>query len=99
LQIGYTHPSKLSIINNLFKFNLYNSVSIKKVSYGTTTIQKLRRVSLDQNLLETLRLEVGDSVRIELDTEQEAVIITRAANAVSSKGNEQKVTRRQRAKR
>jgi len=74
-------------------------VSIKKVSYGTTTIQKLRRVSLDQNLLETLRLEVGDSVRIELDTEQEAVIITRAANAVSSKGNEQKVTRRQRAKR
>lgn len=74
-------------------------MSIKKVSYGTTTIQKLRRVSLDQNLLETLRLEVGDSVRIELDTEQEAVIITRAANAVSSKGDEQKVTRRQRAKR
>lgn len=74
-------------------------MSIKTVSYGTTTIQQLRRISLDQNLLETLRLEVGDCVRIELDIEKEAVIITRAADANGIDESNQKVTRRQRAKR
>lgn len=48
-----------------------------KVSYGTARIQKLRRVSLDQNLLETLGLGVGDLVRIELDIERETVLISR----------------------
>lgn len=53
---------------------------LKKVSYGTTRIQKLRRVALDANLLETLGLAIGDSVRIELDTENEAVTITRVSD-------------------
>lgn len=48
---------------------------LKKVSFGTSRIQKLRRVSLDQNILETLGLAIGDMVRVELDLEQEAVII------------------------
>jgi len=52
-------------------------MTIKKVLYGTTRIQKLRRVTLDKNLLETLGLDIGDLVRVELDTENEAVTITR----------------------
>lgn len=53
-------------------------MSIKKVSYGTTRIQKLRRVALDQNLLDTLGLAIGDLVRVELDTESETITIARA---------------------
>jgi len=56
-------------------------MALKKVSFGTTKIQKLRRVALDQNLLETLGLGIGDLVRIELDTEHETVLITRAIEA------------------
>lgn len=55
-------------------------MSLKKVSYGTARIQKLRRVALDANLLETLGLAIGDLVRIELDTENEAVTITRVSD-------------------
>jgi bifunctional DNA-binding transcriptional regulator/antitoxin component of YhaV-PrlF toxin-antitoxin module len=50
---------------------------LKKVSFGTTKIQALRRVTLDQNLLETLGLSVGDTVRVELDTENGTVLISR----------------------
>ena len=50
---------------------------IDRVSYGTTTIPQLRRVALDQNLLNTLDLRVGDSVRVELDVALGAVLITK----------------------
>ncbi len=50
---------------------------LKKISFGTTTIQSLRRITLDQNLLDTLELEVGDLVKIELDTETETVLVSR----------------------
>lgn len=60
-------------------------MGLKKVSYGTTRIQKLRRVALDQNLLETLGLAIGDLVRVELDTEHEAVIITRVRSSHSER--------------
>lgn len=52
-------------------------VALKKVSFGTSRIQKLRRVALDENLLSTLGLEVGDLVSVALDTENEAILITR----------------------
>jgi bifunctional DNA-binding transcriptional regulator/antitoxin component of YhaV-PrlF toxin-antitoxin module len=54
---------------------------LRKVSFGTTKIQKLRRVALDRNLLETLGLEVGDTVSVELDTQNGIVLISRAAGA------------------
>ena len=59
-------------------------MTLKKVSYGTTKIQALRRVALDPNLLRTLRLDIGDSVHIELDTEHEAVLITRVLASPST---------------
>ena len=59
-------------------------MTLKKVSYGTTKIQALRRVALDPNLLRTLRLDIGDSVHIELDTEHEAVLITRVLSSSSN---------------
>jgi len=74
-------------------------VSIKKVSYGTTKIQQMRRVALDQNLLETLGLVIGDSVRIELDVEHEAVIITRHSDLMHEELAVNTAIRRPRAKR
>lgn len=59
-------------------------MTLKKVSYGTTKIQALRRVALDPNLLRTLCLDIGDSVHIELDTEHEAVLITRVLASPST---------------
>lgn len=71
-------------------------MSIKKVSFGTTKIQQLRRVALDAHLLETLGLEIGDTVRVELDIEHETVLITRV-DAAQGKQVERKATRRGRA--
>lgn len=56
-------------------------MALKTVSFGTSRIQKLRRVALDENLLSTLGLEVGDLVCVELDTENEAILITRASSS------------------
>jgi len=67
---------------------------LKKVSFGTTTIQSLRRITLDQNILDTLELEVGDQVKIELDTETATVLISRAPQEKSAEP-----TRKSRAKR
>lgn len=41
---------------------------LNEVSFGSVTIQKLRRITLDQNLLRTLGLEEGDCVEVVLLT-------------------------------
>jgi hypothetical protein len=50
-------------------------LSIQKVSFGAVQIQKLRRVALDEHLLVTLGLAVGDRVTVELDVESEAIVL------------------------
>jgi hypothetical protein len=52
--------------------------ALKKVSFGTSIIQRSRRVALDPNLLETLKLKEGDKVRVELDVDSETILIRRA---------------------
>ena len=39
---------------------------LSEVSFGPATIQKLRRIALDSNLLRTLGLEEGDSLEVSL---------------------------------
>lgn len=53
-------------------------MSIQKVSFGAIQIQKLRRVALDEHLLSTLGLSVGDRVTVELDIESEAIVLRKA---------------------
>ena len=53
--------------------------SIKIVSFGTSTIQKARRIALDPNLLTTLQLEEGDTVRIDLDVDSATILIRKDA--------------------
>jgi hypothetical protein len=54
--------------------------SLKIVSYGTSRIQKLRRVALDPNLLNTLGMREGDVVRIDLDVDTATILIKRETN-------------------
>jgi hypothetical protein len=60
-------------------------MTLKKVFFGTTKIQTMRRVALDKNLLDTLGLDIGDLVQVELDVEHEVVLITRAPKPSSDK--------------
>ena len=46
-----------------------------RVYFGTRKIQKLRRISLDQALLENLGVKQGDSVRVEYDAVANEVVI------------------------
>lgn len=39
---------------------------LHEVSFGTSTIQKLRRITLDSNLLRTLGLSEGDTLEVVL---------------------------------
>lgn len=54
---------------------------LKKVLYGTLKIQKLRRIALDPNLLDTLGLQEGDSVKVELDVGTSTILIRKNAGA------------------
>ena len=73
-------------------------MALKKVFYGTSKIQALRRVALDANLLATLGLDVGDLLKVELDIENETVRLTRASTSPDS-AELQPMTRRSRVKR
>lgn len=59
--------------------------SIKKVFFGTSTIQKARRIALDPNLLSTLELQEGDTVRIDLDVDTATILIRKDMAADSER--------------
>lgn len=43
-----------------------SKIGLSEVSFGPVMIQKMRRISLDSNLLRTLGLEEGDSLEVAL---------------------------------
>jgi len=49
-----------------------------RVSFGTRFIQKLKRVSLDHNLLDNLDVREGDAVDLYFDTEEKAVVVKKS---------------------
>jgi len=56
-------------------------MSLKRVSFGTTTVQKNRRIALDPNLLDNLELSEGDEVKLFLDTDTHAIVIEKCRPA------------------
>jgi hypothetical protein len=58
---------------------LSTMTGLKKVSFGTSMIQRARRIALDPNLLATLQLQEGDSVTIDLDVESATILIRKDA--------------------
>lgn len=55
-----------------------------RVSFGSRVVQKLKRVSLNHNLLENLRVKEGDIIDLYFDTEEEAIVIKKS-NVKSAK--------------
>ena len=64
--------------------------SIKTVSFGTSTIQKLRRIALAANLLTTLGLQEGDTVKVDLDVATATILIRKDAGSDQPKGDAEK---------
>lgn len=48
---------------------------LTEVSFGSVSIQQLRRVSLDQNLLRTLGLNIGDNLDVVLMVETGEIVL------------------------
>ena len=55
-----------------------------RVSFGTKSIQKLKRISLDHNLLGNLDVHEGDAVDLYFDTEEKAIVIKKSQNRGAS---------------
>ena len=49
-----------------------------RVSFGSRMVQKLKRVSLNHNLLENLQVKEGDTVDLYFDTEEKAIVIKKS---------------------
>ncbi len=57
---------------------------MKKVSFGITSVQKGRRIILDDSLLQNLDIKEGDPVELFLDIREEAIIVKKS-HGLSSK--------------
>lgn len=55
-----------------------------RVSFGTKYIQKLKRVSLNHNLLDNLDVREGDAVDLYFDTKEKAIMIKKSRNRGAS---------------
>jgi hypothetical protein len=53
---------------------------VSRVSFGSRIVQKLKRISLDHNLLDNLQVREGDAVDLYFDTEEKAVVIKKSNN-------------------
>ena len=51
---------------------------MKKVSFGITSVQKGRRIILDDSLLQNLGIREGDPVELFLDIREEAIIVKKS---------------------
>jgi len=54
-----------------------------RVSFGSRVVQKLKRVSLNHNLLENIQVKEGDTIDLYFDTEEQAIVIKKS-NAKSA---------------
>lgn len=59
--------------------------SLSEVSFGSVTIQRMRRVTLDSNLLRTLGLSEGDSVEVVLLVDTSEILLRKSTLGQSKK--------------
>ena len=52
--------------------------ALSEVSFGAVTIQRMRRVTLDANLLRTLGLNEGDSLEVVLLVDTSEILLRRS---------------------
>lgn len=53
---------------------------MSRVSFGSRIIQKLKRISLDHNLLDNLQVQEGEAIDLYFDTEEKAIVIKKSEN-------------------
>lgn len=70
-------------LNLVFKKSIMSKVPLAEVSFGVVTIQKLRRIALDSNLLRTLGLSEGDTLEVALNVETSEVILRKQERSLS----------------
>jgi bifunctional DNA-binding transcriptional regulator/antitoxin component of YhaV-PrlF toxin-antitoxin module len=68
-------------------YKTVTKLALSEVSFGEVTIQRLRRVTLDANLLRTLGLVEGDSVDVVLLVDSSDIVMRRCKD-VSFKKNQ-----------
>lgn len=54
--------------------------ALTEVSFGAVTIQKMRRIALDPNLLRTLNLSEGDGLEVVLLVDTSEILLRRYVN-------------------
>lgn len=69
-------------------------LGMKLVSFGSTSVQKGRRVRLGESLLQNLGIQEGDQVELFLDTEEEAIVVKKAQTAPQGKERSRRARRR-----
>lgn len=57
--------------------------ALSEVTFGEATIQRLRRITLDSNLLRTLGLSEGDSVEVVLMVDSSEIVLRKSRSAPS----------------
>lgn len=62
----------------LFRARMDTKPILSEISFGSTMIQKLRRISLDPNLLRTLGLQEGDDLEVALIVETGEIRLRRS---------------------
>ncbi len=55
-----------------------------RVSFGSRIVQKLKRISLDHNLLDNLQVREGDYVDLYFDPEERSIVIKKSDNRGSN---------------
>ncbi|HLD98533.1 MAG TPA: hypothetical protein VI815_04360 [Candidatus Nanoarchaeia archaeon] len=54
---------------------------VKRVKFGVSKVQQLNRIAFPTSLLENIKLNIGNSVEIYLDIDEDEIIIKKVKNA------------------
>jgi bifunctional DNA-binding transcriptional regulator/antitoxin component of YhaV-PrlF toxin-antitoxin module len=66
-------------------YKTVTKLALSEVSFGNVTIQRLRRITLDANLLRTLGMNEGDSVEVVLLVDSSEIVLRKSKNEQTKK--------------
>jgi bifunctional DNA-binding transcriptional regulator/antitoxin component of YhaV-PrlF toxin-antitoxin module len=66
-------------------YKTVTKLALSEVSFGAVTIQRLRRITLDTNLLRTLGLNEGDSLEVVLIVDSSEIVLRKGKTGQTKK--------------
>lgn len=66
-------------------YKILTKLALSEVSFGAATIQRMRRITLDTNLLRTLGLNEGDSLEVVLLVDSSEIVLRKSKIAQTKK--------------